>query len=136
AGGEEPGPRGERGAARAALLLPPGERRGTVLPLSAEPDALEKPRRAAARLSRREPRDAVWEGHVLLGGELRQQMVKLEDEPDPRVAEPSALFRRQARELLAEDLDAPLVRRVDPAEQVEQRGLAHAGRSHDGRELL
>ena len=76
------------------------------------------------------------ERHVLLRREFREEVVELENEADPIVAESRPLPRRKLSERLPEDLHPPRVGVVDPAEQVQQGGLPHSRRAHDRREGL
>jgi hypothetical protein len=86
--------------------------------------------------------------HVLLGGQLREELAGLEDEPEPPAAQ-------RAQPVLAEPVDTrqafgragprlvslaaqqhlAAVRADDPREGVQQGGLAGAGRPHDGQRV-
>ena len=73
---------------------------------------------------------------VALGGQHRQQVVELEDEADvlrapaPTARRPTSLSMRSPPTSIA-----PSRRRVEPADQVEQRRLARAGRAHQREEI-
>jgi hypothetical protein len=71
---------------------------------------------------------------VLLRGELREEVLKLEDEADVRVAEAGPFSGRELVERLPEDLDSARVGAIDSSEQVEERALSDARRPHDGGE--
>ena len=71
---------------------------------------------------------------VLLRGEDRQQVERLEDEADLVAAQLGQRLVVERRELVAVDLDGPRRRAVEPGEDVHQRRLAGARRPHDGDE--
>src|SRR5438094_3973600 len=70
---------GEGASDRDALLLAAGQSERPVRPALSEADALEELSGSASRLLCRHSRDAVGKSHVLLGGELGQEVVELED---------------------------------------------------------
>ena len=71
--------------------------------------------------------------HVFQGGQRRQQVEALEDEAN--VLRTKSCRVRQARHRLASKADLPAIRRVECAQQVEQRGLPAAAGADDGNEL-
>ena len=73
-------------------------------------------------------------GHedVFQDGALGQQVVELENEPDGAVAETGGGGGRERAEGLAVDGDGARGGLVEGAEEIEQRGLAAAGRADDG----
>src|SRR5215210_4379872 len=58
-------------------------------------------------------------------------MEPLEDESEPCEAEVSELAIGESVQPRAHDLDRARGRRVDPTEELQQRGLSAAGRTHD-----
>ena len=78
--------------------------------------------------------DARRHHHVLERGEVGQELVELEDEPERLVAEARQARAVERRQVGAADLDAALVRRVESAEQVQQGRLARARRTDDRRQ--
>src|SRR5690606_37348377 len=73
--------------------------------------------------------------YVLLRVERRHQVVELEHEADVVTAPVRQLSRAHGVDALAVDLDLPAAGRVQPTDQVEQRGLAGAGRAHQRDEI-
>jgi hypothetical protein len=74
-------------------------------------------------------------GHVVQRAELGQQVVELVDEAQVLVA-PQALFgRAHAGEVAPHQPHRARGRRVQPAQQVQQRALARARRAHHGQRL-
>ena len=72
---------------------------------------------------------------VLLGGQRGQQVEGLEDEPDAGPAQPGQRLVAEPGQLAAADADRPRGGRVQAGQAVHERGLAGAGRAHDGVEL-
>ena len=72
---------------------------------------------------------------VLRCGEHRHQVVELEDEADIAGAPGGELAFGHAVDALIGDRKLTLIDMIDAAEQVQQRGLARTGRSHDGDEI-
>ncbi len=72
---------------------------------------------------------------VALGAEHREQVVELEDEADVPRAPFGELSAGEPVDSLAGHLHFALVGAVEPADQVQQRGLARAGGTHQGQEL-
>ena len=119
-----------------ALLFTAGEHAGPMGQPLTESDA----RAAVPRPGRGTPaasaaRDAHRHLDVLERGELRQQMVKLEDEPDVSVPERHDLGIGQRGQHRAVDDDGPLLGAIEPAEDVQQRALAGARCADDGEHL-
>ena len=73
---------------------------------------------------------------VVQRGGARQQVEGLEDEADLLVADARQLVVVQLADQLAVEPVAALGGRVQAADQVHQRGLAGAGRAHDGHVLV
>ena len=72
---------------------------------------------------------------VLDHGQLGNEIVRLEDEPDAAVADLRQLIATEARHLLAAQLIGAVGGRVEAADDVHHRGFTRAGRTHDGDEL-
>ena len=73
--------------------------------------------------------------HVLQRRELRQELVELEDEADVLVAESGQLLATEAARLRAVYNEAPAIRRVQRADNLEQGGLARAAGAYDRHDL-
>ena len=71
---------------------------------------------------------------VLLGGERRDQVVRLEHEPDLLAAQFGEVLVVERGEVRVADVDGALGERVEPGEAVQQRRLAGSRRTHDRRE--
>ena len=110
---------------------PPDSMPGLCARRSPRPTRSSSVRRAAVALGRRPPRDPQRHPGVLERRELRQQMMELEHEADVPVAERRQLVGRHAREVGVADRARAGVERVEPAEHVQQRALADAGRADD-----
>ena len=84
---------------------------------------------ARTRLVERQSGDAHRHLGVLDRRELGQQVVELEDEPDPVVAQRHQLGVGHRRELGVADGDRSAIGAVEPAEDVEQGAFPHARRA-------
>jgi hypothetical protein len=91
-----------------------------------QPDPIQEVACAAARLVARQPRNPHRHLDVLRRVELRQQVVKLEDEPDVAVAELDERRVRHRGQLGVGHANLTGIRAIEPAEEVEQRALSHA----------
>ena len=80
-------------------------------------------------------RDVGDQRHVLERGEGGDQVVELEDEADVFPAEPGQLALVVNGEVVIEKPDGAARRDVEPAEDVEEGGLAAAGGSEEDKEL-
>ncbi len=69
---------------------------------------------------------------VLVDVQVANQIEALEDEPDFAVPHPGALGQRQVGDRLAVEDVLAVGRRVEQAENRQERGLAAAGRAGDG----
>jgi len=72
---------------------------------------------------------------VLVDREVIEQVIALEHEPDVLLVEPRAILRRELVYRLIEEVVLAGPRAVVHADDVQERGLAGAGRPHDGDEL-
>ena len=79
--------------------------------------------------------DRERQGHVLVDVEQRNQVEELEDEARLLAPQAGRLRVAQAADHLAVEHDLAAGGPVEPAEQLEQRALAGAGRAHQGHEL-
>src|SRR5918996_3800142 len=120
---------------RDALLLAAGELRGIVMDPVEQPDPLQ-------RLVHQGP--ALGGGHaavlqrqldVVEHVEVADQIERLEDESDGPAPDPGPLRRRERGHRLTREHVAPLARRIEQAENGEQRGLAAAGGAANRDEL-
>ena len=80
------------------------------------------------------PGDREREHDVLPRVQHREQVEELEDEADVLPAELRQVVVAERRDLGPRDLYLPGGRLVEAREDVHQRGLARAGRAHDGRQ--
>ena len=99
-----------------------------VVPFLLQPPALAPVRPEAMA-------DQLRHEHVLEGGQLGQQVIKLEDESERAVAMLVALAIGEIVDPFAVEQYFTRVGCVEQAEQVEQRALARAAGSHDGDHL-
>ena len=129
---------GDDGAGDAdALFLAARQLARVVVRAIGQADHLQRDlRRACGARPCRQLRQQQRQLDVALGGQHRQQVVELEDEADV-VARASAASwpPDELVDAHAADLDGAGGRRVEPADQVEQRRLAGARRSHQGQEV-
>ncbi len=130
-GQEDPGVVHQGPRDGAALLLAPRELRGPVRHPAGESHRRQERLGPAAGPALRLPADQQGHHHVFQCRELRQQMVKLEDEPQAPVAQLVAvlLAQRIVRPAVQDDLARG--RRVERAQQVQQRALARPARPDD-----
>src|SRR5438874_3412645 len=133
-GEDDLGPRRQGTRGRDALLLPARQLAGTVL------QAVTESRRVQDLVDplrvRLLPGDVEREGHVLGGGERRNQVERLEDEANLLAAQQRQLLLAERRQIDVADEHAPRREAAQPRHAVQQRRLAGAGRSHDRREGL
>ena len=92
---------------------------------------LEQLDRASPPLGRPHAGFGHGELDVFPGCQHGQQVEALKNEAQPQEAKPSELPVGQALQPGAEHLHGAARRRVDPAQQLQQGGLAAARRSHD-----
>src|SRR2546430_2025920 len=124
----------ERSRDRDALLLAAGELARPMMDAVAETDLLERRERA---LSPRVPIAAVDERQldVLDRVQPREQVVRLKDESDVLVADPSELVVGQLADVLAREHVGAAVGDVEAAENVHECRLPRPRRTHDRDEL-
>ena len=119
---------------RRALPLPAGQLRRPVVEPVAEAHPVEELPRPRLVVALR-PRDEGGDEDVLQHRALRQQEVVLEDEADRAVAEGGELGLRQRVGIEPVERDPARGRRLERAEDVEQRALAAARGAHDAQRL-
>jgi hypothetical protein len=121
---------GDRARDRDALLLAAGELGREVVHAVAEADELE-------RLLRRHRRggDLGDDRHVFARGQARDQVVELEHEADVVAAEARQLAVAGLGQVLAVVPDVAVRGHVETAQDVQERGLAAAGRAEQHHEL-
>ena len=90
---------------------------------------------AGAGLGLRHAGDEAGNLHVFLGGELWQQVMRLEHKADAFVAESRQRTGVQRKDVGAVDDQTPLLRGKERAQDLEQGGLSCAGGAHDGHYL-
>ena len=126
-------PVAQRPGHRDALLLAARERGGEVLDPVAQPDVLE--RGPGHGVGVRPARDVGPEAHVLERREAGEQVEGLEDEGDGVPPDLGELAPGHPLERLPGDRDPALRRRVERADEVEERRLAAARGAEDDDEL-
>ena len=122
----------ERSCECDALLLTTGElvRLGTAA--VAEPDSFEPFAGASPRLAARHATTAEAERHVLERGEVGEQQVVLEHDPDRAALGDDVCAVRRVVDRVVVDEDASLVDGCETRERAQQRGLACAVGPEDG----
>ena len=123
------GPDRHRAGDRDALLLAAGELRRPPVGESREADEVERFRHPPLDLGARQPPFLEPEGDVAPDAHMRPQGIGLEHHADV------ALPRRQARDVVAADQNAPAIGPVEAGDEAQQRRLPAAGRAEKGEEL-
>src|SRR5713101_1118462 len=113
------------------LLLTSGKLRGVVFHAVRHAHAFEGGLYFLFALGR--ARSAVGERkfHVLVDGQVTDQVKRLEDKPDLPVADAGALAQREIRHRLAVQPVVAVAGRIEQSQYREQRGLAAARRPRD-----
>ena len=96
---------------------------------------IEHRQSASTPVSGRHAREEQGHLHVLDGGELRQEMMKLKDESDLAIPERHARLVVHPVDRVFANPDFARIDRVEPAEHVKERALPDARRA-DNREHL
>src|SRR5262249_53388438 len=89
-----------------------------------------------AALPRAQPGEQKRQLDVLGRREHRHQVIELKNEADVGGSPTSKLALPEDVDPRTLDVDLARIRSIDTAEQIEQGGLARAGRSHDGDEIV
>ena len=79
-------------------------------------------------------RDAIYqERHrdILRRRQIRQEMMKLKDEPDPRITKTGQFHPARSRNIEFAQLDLSVVRRIQAADEVKQSRFASARWAQD-----
>lgn len=118
-----------------ALLLAPGQKPYALRAVIAEADALKQLAGLGHRVASPYAIDKERHRDILGGREVWQEMMKLKDEPDLRVAKTRQLIPARARNIEFTQLDLAAIRRIQPAEQVKQSRFASARWAHDSNHL-
>jgi len=108
---------------------------GTVIGAVAQVDQGQQVGEALAVAPNRLAIDQQRQGDIFNGGQGRQQVIELEDESYLAPAEAGDLVVTELRERLSGQDHLPRAGLVQASQQVEQRGLARPGGTHDGDEL-
>ena len=117
------------------LLLAAREPVGVVVALVGEPEAVEQLGRLRLGLApRRAERLARPERHILEHAHVREEVVGLEDDPDP--ASDPVHVDAACRDLLAVDHDPAGVDRLEQVDAAQQRRLAGAGGADQADDLV
>src|SRR5262249_52908054 len=103
--------------------------------LRVEPDLSHRSGRPPPRIPPAEAQEFERPGDVLLDREGREEVETLKDEPDLPQAQVAAGVVRELGQVSPAHHHAPVVRRIETGEQVEQRALAGPARAHDREEL-
>ena len=128
---------GERPGDRHALGLAAGQLGGKGVLAMADLEIVQQLDSPACVPRRLVPRQLQHHRHVVGGVEERQQVVELEDEADLLQPQPAQIAPQPAAvvDQLAVQAHASARRIEDAADDVEQRGLARAGRAAQGDHL-
>jgi hypothetical protein len=120
---------------RDALPLAAGEFAGQVRRPAAQSDVLEQFVGSIRVVVRHLAAGELRQQDVFGGGALREQVVVLKDESDPRAAELGEQARIERERVDPVKRDGAARRPVERAEDVEQRALARAARPDDRQRL-
>src|SRR5690606_32634965 len=134
-GQEDPRPRGQGARQGDALLLAAGKLARPVVESMTEPHPLQDLARCALRPPPFFPADEERHHRVLQRGEIRQQVMGLEDEADGVVAKPRQLRLVPPKERLPLEEDLPCAGLVQSAEDVQERALSGAGLAEERHHL-
>jgi hypothetical protein len=118
-----------------ALLLPPRELGGHVLHARAEPDQVQGLLDGGSALAAPQPPVPQRDVHVVEDVQIGDQVERLKDEPDLRVADPAHLDVAQAAHVNAVQVIPALLEGIQEPRDVQEGGLAGSRGSHDGDEL-
>ena len=121
----------QRARDRHALLLSARQLVRPLAPLLGQADRLQHRLGAPPAFRRRRAHQQQRIFHVLIGRQHRHETEALEDEADVAGAEIRQRVVGQPAGVVAADFHAAAGRRVDAADQVQQRRLAAAGRPDD-----
>ena len=124
---KEPGLADQSSGNRHALLLSAAQFLRAVVCPPGQPHAFQAPKRPCLRFPGATASDPKRKVHVLTRGQARHERKRLEHETDLPAVEPGQLALRQASEVPASEPDPALRWRVQPAHEVEERGLARPG---------
>jgi hypothetical protein len=134
--GQHQGRVGHQGAGHGhALLLAAGELVGPVVGAPFQADLVQPFGRPRFGRGRPHAVEGDGQGGVLQRVEHRDEVEELEDEADAAAADFGQLGVRQVAQVVAVNQHRAAGGPVQPAQQVEQRGLAATARPHDGHEL-
>ena len=122
---DQPRPQGESATDRHALALASGELTRKVVAAMLEPHTLDELACTSVAGPAVHAGDTARHGDVLESREVRQQMVKLEDETDGFVAEPRSPFVVEVLDRDSVDLDPAGVRLVQCPQEVQELSLIH-----------
>src|SRR5262245_1520198 len=130
-GEHDGGPAGHRAGDGRALAFATGQLRRAVPPARAEPDLLDRYRRGGTTAASVEAAIEQPGCHVVEDAEVLEQVELLEHEADARGPDAGQLPVGHRRRIRAGDADDAAAGPFQGAQQVEQRGLAGAGRPAD-----
>jgi sterol desaturase/sphingolipid hydroxylase (fatty acid hydroxylase superfamily) len=117
------------------LLLSSGKLVRPVLGAIGDPEIVEKLHRTARRLAAADPHQIEREHHVLPRREKRNQVRKLENEPDLLPSQALQIPPPASMDVVTVEHDAALGRLGDEPEDGEESRLSRAARSHDREQL-
>ena len=133
---DEEGWIGDEGASDAdALLLSAGKLARLVPRPVGQPHDLERRLHMGAAIGSTEPGEQQRQLDIAFGREHRHQIVELKYESHMARPPMGELAVRQLVDALTADRNLALVRPVEPADEIQERGLAGAGRTHERQEL-
>ena len=123
--------RDERPRDRHTLLLPAAQLARSMPGAVAEADPVEHGQGAIPAVGARDPLIEERDLDVLRDRELGDQVERLEDESDPPAADAAERAVLEIRDLLAVEPVVAARRAIEAAEDVHERGLPGARRTHD-----
>src|SRR5262249_40175079 len=115
-----------------ALLLATRQLTRQVVQAQRQADRLQGPLRDAPSLAAANSAKDQRQFDVAPGAARGNEVERLEDHADGTQSITGQAFAVQKRQVTALDLDAPGGRTVEPAQEVEQRGLARPGLAKQG----
>ncbi len=125
----------DRAGDRHALLLTAGQLAGLVRGAVGQPHQLQRDGRVLLALRRRQLGQQQRQLDVALRREHRHQVVELKHETHVGCPPPRQRAAAELVDVLAAHADAAGAGHIQPADQVEQGGLAGAGRPHQRKEI-
>ncbi len=134
--GQHAGGPGDQGAGDGHALALAARKLGGTVPLAAgQAHGRQGLAGAGPGLGHRQAADAKRHGHVVQRAELGQQVVKLVDKAQVRIAQAALFGRAQTGQGRAHERHFAAGGRIEPAQEVQQGALARARGADDGHRL-